>query len=56
MIWTGGTGAGDWLAHQIGLGARTLITGAIFIGMMIYFYAIEHGNELQNGSPLGATS
>ncbi|TPJ83280.1 hypothetical protein FJ492_23955 [Mesorhizobium sp. B2-5-4] len=45
LIRTGGTGAGDALAHKIGLVPSTLLTGAVFVGILIYFYAIETDNS-----------
>ncbi len=46
LIRTGGTGAGDAIAHQIGLTASTLLTGSVFVAMVIYFYAVETGNSV----------
>ncbi len=38
-------GAGDALAHKVDLIPSTLLTGAIFVGMLIYFYVIETDNS-----------
>jgi uncharacterized membrane-anchored protein len=45
LIRTGGTGAGDALAHKIGLMPSTFLTGIIFVAMVVYFYAVETGNS-----------
>ena len=38
LIRTAGTAAGDAIAHAIGLMASTMVTGAVFIGLVVYFY------------------
>lgn len=44
LIRTGGTAAGDSLAHDVfGLPLSTAVTGFIFWGIVIYFYGLEKG-------------
>jgi uncharacterized membrane-anchored protein len=38
LIRTAGTAAGDAIAHGIGLVASTVLTGAVFVGLVVCFY------------------
>ncbi|TCR85302.1 putative membrane-anchored protein [Rhizobium sp. BK376] len=40
LIRTAGTGAGDALAHAAGLPFATLLSGGVFVGLVIWFYAV----------------
>lgn len=39
LIRTGGTAAGDALAHSLGLPLSTVATGLVFVGLIAFFYA-----------------
>ena len=41
LIRTAGTAAGDALADELGLPLSTLITGLVFTGLVVYFYAFR---------------
>jgi uncharacterized membrane-anchored protein len=51
FIRTSGTGGGDALAHQFGLPLATIVTGIVFIGLVIWFYAILTDNRVETGKP-----
>lgn len=38
LIRTAGTAAGDAVAHGIGLVASSIVTGAVFVGLVVFFY------------------
>ena len=40
LIRTAGTAGGDAIAHGIGLVASSIVTGAAFVGLVIYFYRL----------------
>ncbi|MFT4075499.1 MAG: hypothetical protein QM647_08195 [Asticcacaulis sp.] len=44
VVRTAGTGGGDALAHWVGLPQATLLTGCIFIGLIVIFYALSQDN------------
>ncbi len=54
LIRTGGTGAGDALAHALGIGTSTILTGAVFLAMTTYLYGVDRGNQI--GSAVAADS
>jgi uncharacterized membrane-anchored protein len=50
LIRSFGTSVGDTLANNVfGLPPATSITGAVFIGMIAYFYGIRRDNEASTG-------
>lgn len=51
MIRAAGTAAGDFLAHALGLGVSTTITGMSFALLIASFYGTEQG-KTSNGRPV----
>jgi uncharacterized membrane-anchored protein len=47
LIRTGGTAAGDAAAGAFGLPASTLLTGLVFGGLVVYFYAFQSTNKAE---------
>jgi uncharacterized membrane-anchored protein len=47
LIRTGGTALGDAVAHAVKLPLSTALTGAVFIGLVVYFYALRSSNEIR---------
>jgi uncharacterized membrane-anchored protein len=50
LIRSAGTAAGDFLAHGIGLGLSTAVTGLVFIAFILVFYGFEKNNVAGTGS------
>jgi len=47
LIRTGGTAAGDALAGVLGLALSTALTGFVFVGLVLYFYAFQSTGKAQ---------
>lgn len=47
LIRTGGTALGDAVAHAVKLPLSTALTGAAFVGLVVYFYAWRSSNEVR---------
>jgi uncharacterized membrane-anchored protein len=49
LIRTGGTAAGDALAHALKLPLSTAVTGFVFVALVLYFYGLQSTNEATRG-------
>jgi uncharacterized membrane-anchored protein len=47
LIRTGGTAAGDALADAFRLALSTALTGLVFVGLVLYFYAFQPTGKAQ---------
>ena len=47
LIRTGGTAAGDALADALRLALSTALTGCVFVGLVLYFYALQSTGRAQ---------
>ena len=47
LIRTGGTAAGDALADALRLALSTALTGCVFVGLVLYFYAFQSTGKAQ---------
>lgn len=47
LIRTGGTAAGDALAEVLRLALSTALTGLVFVGLVLYFYAFQSTSKTQ---------
>ena len=47
LIRTAGTAAGDAFAHALGLLQSTVLTGLVFVGLVLYFYAYQSNNKTE---------
>lgn len=47
LIRTAGTGAGDALADALGLRVSTALSGFVFVGLVVYFYACRSSDNAQ---------
>ena len=52
LIRSAGTAAGDFLAHSLHLPQSTLITGAVFIALIVYFYEVKRKSNTAGLSPV----
>ena len=52
LIRSAGTAGGDFLAHGLGLSPSTLITGLVFVSLIIYFYEVKKSNASGSAAAL----
>lgn len=55
LIRVGGTAGGDALAHLMGLAVSTAVTGAVFVGLVVFSYAVASRRAEAGATPHSST-